>query len=181
MPRVCPRCRSEYRGSASLCADCGLELVDEVPQSTRHVTTTGVAQAGLEPTHARRRLSRFRRGGFTVLALSTGMIVYMAAAGEISGIQWLGVGPAIVFFPVSFYWAYWGYVWLWDRYGVPAWSGVRRLARTRRPLLVLLILTSPVLIVGGFWVSWIVAFTYGLLGGARLQHTRHLLVASQTL
>jgi hypothetical protein len=31
----CPRCRSEYRAGFTRCADCGLDLVDELPEEIR--------------------------------------------------------------------------------------------------------------------------------------------------
>lgn len=41
--RYCPRCRSEYRPGFTICADCGVELVDELPGPE-----PGERDAGLE-------------------------------------------------------------------------------------------------------------------------------------
>jgi hypothetical protein len=32
---ICPNCRSEYRPGFTLCSDCGVELVDELPEEAQ--------------------------------------------------------------------------------------------------------------------------------------------------
>ena len=185
MPRICPRCRAEYRESALVCADCGMELVDEAPQSTQGITMSRVTEARLEPAQARQRLLWFRIGAGVVFALAAGMTVGMIVAGQLSDTPWwsvlLGAPVGIVFFVVLFYWAYWGYASLWDRYGGRAWSGLKHLAATRKVLLALLVLTSPAWVIAGLWASWIVVVINGLLGGATRQYVAHLAAASQPL
>jgi uncharacterized Zn ribbon protein len=34
----CPKCRAEYTAGVRICADCGIELVNELPEETEQET-----------------------------------------------------------------------------------------------------------------------------------------------
>lgn len=49
MYRYCPSCRAEYRPGFTECADCGIELVDDLPEELGTPTPDRVDDAGFRP------------------------------------------------------------------------------------------------------------------------------------
>ena len=45
----CPKCKNEYVDGITLCADCGVELVDELPEETDEVKQKKVETEAAAP------------------------------------------------------------------------------------------------------------------------------------